>query len=200
MEMMKAGLVVVLFAVGALNGGRLGAEEPPSDFNLREFNARFDRIQKTGMTILGGWAGANFLGNGMPLLLTSADAMDETLRSFLIMNAGWNVVNAALSGIGLFTCCRTPPSARTLGETVKQQHRMEKIYLFNAGLDVGYMAFGLYLTEKAATAANPHMLRGFGYSLILQGAALFVFDVVMPIIHARNRRALDEYLGTLPRS
>ena len=54
---------------------------------------------------------------------------------------------------------------------------MEKILLFNAGLDIGYIGAGFYLAERSKSTVNkPNRLKGFGQSLILQGSFLLVFD------------------------
>lgn len=67
--------------------------------------------------------------------------------------------------------------------------------MFNAGLDVGYVLGGLYLTERAKSAAkNPERLRGFGQSIVLQGGFLFVFDLAMYLIVNHHGRLLEPLL------
>ena len=73
-----------------------------------------------------------------------------------------------------------------------------KTFLFNAGLDVGYMAFGLFLVERGARVSDGAMLQGFGYSLILQGGVLLGFDLAMFFIESRRRRSLDALVPGLP--
>jgi hypothetical protein len=64
---------------------------------------------------------------------------------------------------------------------------MQNIFIFNAGLDVGYMAIGLYLMERSKNASkNQDLLKGYGSSLILQGGFLFAFDLVMYFVHKSN--------------
>lgn len=61
---------------------------------------------------------------------------------------------------------------------------IEKIYLFNAGLDVAYIAGGFYLREKANSNISKYdRYKGYGKSIILQGSGLFLFDGIMYIIH-----------------
>jgi len=174
---------------------RVEGETP--QFNLSEFNARFNKIQRTGMIVLGSWAALNFAGNGAPLLFAPDEAVDGVLRYFMIMNIGWNVINATLAGAGYFGCCREDPGEITLAATVKRQYNAEKTFLLNAGLDVGYIGFGLFLAELSERSGNPELLEGFGYSLVVQGAALFAFDLAVQIIHATHRRKLDSYLAGL---
>jgi len=187
---MKGMLLIMLFAIAV----------PPAkgeipQFNLARYNIDFNRIQRTGMIVLGSWAVTNFAGNGLPYLFMAEEPLSGEVRNFMLMNIGWNLINAALAGAGYFSCCIEKPGEISLAKTVKRQYVAEKTFLFNAGLDFGYMAFGLFLTELAESNANAEMLTGFGYSLITQGAALFVFDVTMQVIHARHRRKLDSYLA-----
>lgn len=188
--MMKIGLLLVLLAANSVN-------TPAQDyqFSLSEYYNDFRQIQKKGMKVLGSWAVLNFAANGIPLLVSPANVSSSQMYNFLLMNVGWNVVNAGLAGFGLF-------GAKALTEVkissvISNQYRTEKIFLFNAGLDVGYVGIGLYLIARSATSARAGQLGGFGYSLLLQGTALFVFDVAMQLIHAFHRKKLDAYLNLL---
>ncbi|MBN1687019.1 MAG: hypothetical protein JW852_10210, partial [Spirochaetales bacterium] len=143
------------------------------------------------------WSVLNFAGNGFPLLFISGEDSSGIIRNFMLMNIGWNVINGALAGSGYFTCCTKEPDGISLAETIKRQYVAEKTFLINTGLDVGYIAFGLFLAELAKSNTRPEMLSGFGYSLIVQGGALFVFDLAMQIIHSVHRRELDSYLAGL---
>jgi len=65
-------------------------------------------------------------------------------------------------------------------QTLREYHSFNKILLLNAGLDVGYVLGGLYLTERAKNLSKgQNMLKGYGQSIMLQGAFLFVFDLVL---------------------
>jgi hypothetical protein len=94
------------------------------------------------------------------------------------MNLGWGSINLGLAASSWWTVSHTDPAAFDLYETAREHHRMQKILLFNAGLDVAYMAGGAWMLERAKTSAqNQDSLRGFGRSLVLQGAFLFAFDL-----------------------
>lgn len=187
---MKTAILFIMLAAAVSH-----AQGETPQFSLSDFNADFNKIQKTGMMVFGSWAALNFAGNGIPLMLGSNEIVDGTIRSFMIMNIGWNVINGALAGTGYFTCCRKDPAEIDLAGTVKRQYTAEKTFLFNSGLDVGYIGFGLFLTELSERSANPELVEGFGYSLILQGAALLVFDVAMQVVHAGHRKKLDSHLS-----
>lgn len=141
--------------------------------DLTDFNRQRSNRTRHSMYVLGTWGIAN--------MATGAIGMTQTTgsqRSFHQMNLGWGVVNLGLAASGLWTATHTDPATFDLYETARQHHRMQKILLFNAGLDVAYMAGGAWMLERAKTGVvNGERLRGFGRSLVLQGAFLFVFDV-----------------------
>lgn len=140
---------------------------------LDRFNANRLHKQKVSMLILGSWAAGNIALGGIAASQTSGEA-----RYFHSMNAGWNLVNLGLATAGYLAATRADPAALGLFESIEEQHRIQKIFLFNAGLDVGYMAGGAYLIERARRGGEQAgRLRGFGKSIILQGAFLFVFDL-----------------------
>ena len=82
------------------------------------------------------------------------------------MNAGWNVVNVALATPALIKPKPVDPK------------RMAKLFWINAGLDVGYMAAGLWMSQRGQATGNPQ-LTGWGQSVLLQGGFLFAFDSAM---------------------
>lgn len=141
---------------------------PLTDFNQQ----RLDRTRYS-MYVLGAWGIANIAGGAVDMSQTTGSQ-----RSFHQMNLGWGVINLGLAASSLWTATHTDPAAFDLYETARQHHRMQKILLFNAGLDVAYMAGGAWMLERAKTGVqNQDRLRGFGRSIILQGAFLFAFDV-----------------------
>jgi hypothetical protein len=72
------------------------------------------------------------------------------------------------------------PASFDLAASISEQAKMEKLLLFNAGLDIGYMAAGLWMMERSKNIQkNPELWEGFGKSVILQGAFLFVFDLAL---------------------
>ncbi len=74
---------------------------------------------------------------------------------------------------------------------MKKQGAVEKIFLVNAGLDVAYIAGGLYLKEKSVNSAgNASRLKGYGESIMLQGSVLLFFDAIMYGIHNKNGKNL----------
>lgn len=160
---------------------------------LLDYNQTRLEKQKTGMLILGGWAvgniaiGGAMMGNG-----TGED------RYFHQMNAAWNAVNLGIAALGYLGAAKADPAAFDLYHSMNEQHKLQKILLFNAGLDVGYMLGGVYLIERSKNAENkPERLKGFGRSIILQGGFLFAFDIVNHILHARGNSTIQPLLEGL---
>lgn len=146
------------------------------------FNTERLGLNKSGMLVLGSWAVAN-------IALSPILASRETgwRKSFHQMNGYWNGINLVIAGFGYFNAIGGNPIGMSLAETFQEQHSIEKILLFNAGLDIGYVVGGLYLNERAKTATkHQDRLRGFGRSIMLQGGFLFVFDVILFAVHQNH--------------
>ena len=163
-----------------------------------EYNAQRTLLDQRGMRVLGAWAVGNVGISGV-----RAFATDGPEKYFHHMNVGWGVVNLALAGSALFSARRaTPPTDRA--GAVKAQLRTENLYLLNTGLDVAYVATGLYLKERArsrATQRQQDRLTGYGRSLLLQGGFLFAFDGLMfAAHHAHGKRSLYSLLSHLQAS
>jgi len=163
-----------------------------SDF-LEDFNTQRLQKQQTGMLVLGTWAALNIAGG-----LVLSGQKDGVAKNFHLMNAGWNVINLGIAGLGYYSAMHSDPAFFDLPSTLHEQHKFQKILLFNAGLDVGYMLGGAYLIERSKNVLkNTDRLKGFGQSIILQGAFLFVFDLVNYAIHAAQNPALQKFIGAL---
>ncbi len=171
--------------------------QPDADFSqthqtdLESFNAMRLQINRAGMMTLGAWAVGNFVVGGIGWSRSSGSTM-----YFHQGNVMWNTVNAALAGFGLYGAMSAIPSSFGWHETITEQYAMEKLLLFNAGLDVGYMAAGLYMMERSKNISrHADRFKGYGQALILQGGFLFVFDMVLFAIHNRHGKMLE---GILP--
>lgn len=161
--------------------------------SLESFNTNRLDLNKKGMIVLGTWALANLASS--PILASRAEG---SRKYFHQMNGFWNTVNLTLAGVGYYTAATTDVSGLMLSETLQAQHSMEKILLFNAGLDLAYMAGGLYLQQRAKTTAkNKERLKGFGQSLVLQGAFLFVFDVGFYLVQNNHSKQLLKFVDEL---
>ncbi|MEL6943484.1 MAG: hypothetical protein AAFO82_12510, partial [Bacteroidota bacterium] len=141
---------------------------------LLDFNQNRLKKQKTAMTILGTWAVGNIaLGSVL------ASRQEGETKYFNQMNAGWNAVNLVIAGFGYFGAMKMDAATLDMYGSIQEHYKIQKVLLFNAGLDIGYMLGGAYLIERSKNRVdNAERLSGFGKSIALQGAFLFVFDLI----------------------
>ena len=159
--------------------------------SLDSIAKRRNQLNKTNMTILAGWAGVNILQSS----ISSANATG-TDKAFFKMNTYWNTVNLALAGFGLYSVKKAMTKKLSLAQNVHAQNQLEKILLFNTGLDVGYVFGGLYLNERGQRLTN-QQTEGYGKSLVLQGSFLLVFDIVQYYFHHANGKHLNKWLDIM---
>lgn len=158
---------------------------------LTDFNAQRQRLERGAVVGLGTWTLGNLAVSGLSIANT-----EGATQEFHRMNVYWNLVNLAFVGAGAAQWARQEdPAGTTVRETFAKQRRFEKILLFNAGLDAGYVMTGFYLRERAGNVTeNADRWRGYGRSLILQGGFLLAFDAVMYLLFQRHGRALGGLL------
>jgi len=136
--------------------------------------------RQTGMMVLGGWAVAN-IASGL-VMRSNTTGVDSR---FWEMNAIWNGVNLAIAGFGYFSAAKLGTDGSAF-ELYQEQMGMDKTLLFNAGLDLGYIAAGAWMMERSKNITkDPDLWKGYGKSIMLQGAFLFAFDVAMVLIHKK---------------
>jgi len=148
---------------------------------LDVFNKERVNINKHGMYALGGWAVGNFAVSGVGWARGHGSN-----KYFHMGNVVFNTVNLAIAVPGIVRAYKTGTAGQNWAKTLKGQSASEKIYLFNAGLDVGYMMGGLAMREFGKNAAGKKrgdVLGGLGNSLMLQGTFLLLFDTGMFIAH-----------------
>ncbi len=141
------------------------------------------------MRVLGAWAVANMVAS--PILRNSASGSD---KYFYDMNLYWNAVNLLIAGAGYIGSVKDDPSAYDPTKSIKAQHQIEKILLFNTALDIGYVATGFFLNERGKRKSD-FTLEGYGNSLKLQGAFLAIFDVLFYFAHHKNATKFYELLN-----
>lgn len=167
---------------------------PVHPTTLVTFATERTRLDQRGLTVLGSWAVGNLLVSGIATGQTEGSA-----HYFHQMNIGWGAVNLVLAGTGYLAARRaTNQPAPDRAGNVRAQLRTENLYLFNAGLDVAYLATGLYLLEKSrnpTAAGSPDRWRGYGQSLLLQGGFLLLFDGFQYATHHRHGRELYPLLS-----
>ena len=152
---------------------------------------RRNMLNKTNMTILLAWSGANIVQGSI-----SAGNLQGSPHYFHQMNAYFNVVNLAISGWGLFELRKQMNKKVSLYQNLRQQQKIESLLLLNSGLDLTYITTGLYLRERGNNKLNDQT-KGYGGSLMLQGSFLLVFDLIQYFQHRQNGQLLNKYLGNL---
>jgi hypothetical protein len=144
------------------------------------------------MMILGGWALGNMAVSGILLANTEGGVS----KGFHQMNIGWNAVNLTIAGFGYMAAMKSDPAAFDLFGTVDEHYKLQRLFIFNAGLDVGYIAAGAYVMERSKSSTkNPEQMKGFGQAIILNGAFLFVFDLANYFIQSGHNGTIKLLLN-----
>lgn len=156
--------------------------------SYEDFFTRSLNINQSGMYFLGGWALANMATGTYGWI-----RYDGEKKYFHQMNAAWNVVNAGIAFYALFDIAGTDISVLSTDEMMRKHIRSENLFLINAGLDLLYIAGGAWLIHAAGKNEKRHdMFKGYGQSVILQGAFLFLFDLVKFGIQYNHRMNFTE--------
>ena len=133
------------------------------------------KTEKKAMTILGSWSVLN--------ITTSLAFREKTTgidKQFHTMNGLWNLVNGGLALSGYLNSKKERLSSDAI-ESMNKFQKLERTLIFNSGLDIAYIATGLYLRERGKNELNltrSEQFQGFGKSLMLQGGFLLVFDAL----------------------
>ena len=139
---------------------------------LEVFNSTRLEYNRQGMWILGSWALLNLLVGTIRGFQTRGQ-----VQAFHQMNAYWNLVNLGIAGFGYWQASQVSLRVN-FWEVMVAQQQIEKVLLFNAALDLGYMAVGFFLIEKGLRLEKERWI-GFGKSILLQGAFLLLFDGIL---------------------
>jgi hypothetical protein len=167
-------------------------QQTHAQFDSNLFNKERSSINKKGMIVLGAWSAANIVSGGI-----GAASSNGTAKYFHQMNLAWGVINGSLAGLGIWGGAKNGHTL-SLGATIQAQHKVEKLFLINVGLDLAYIGTGIWLNEKSKTATKkPERLQGFGNSLIMQGGFLLLFDGIMYAIHSRHGSFLNKKLDNI---
>ena len=155
--------------------------------SLKSFNYSRNRITTTGMEVLGSWSIVN-MGVGAAGWAASASGPN---KYFYQMTFLWNTANLGAAVLG-FTGAQKNKSL-IASETLKEQKKVEKIFLINGGLDVVYIGTGVYLKHRGDANKSAQLI-GYGSSVIIQGAFLLLFDGTMYRAQKSNGSKLMHFL------
>lgn len=160
--------------------------------SLRYFNQQRYHITTTGMQVLGSWGVANTVVGGIGWASSSGQT-----KYFHQMNTFWGIANIGAAVLGYTGAQKGKDKNYTAAETQKEQIKIQKIFLINAGLDVAYIGTGIYLNHRGNTHTDDK-LQGYGKAVILQGAFLLLFDATMYGTHHSNGNKLRNFLQRNP--
>jgi len=153
---------------------------------LDQFNIERQKISKKGLKILSAYSISNIIYGS----IASSKATGSN-KYFHKMNVLWNGVTLGI--VVISTIFSKKEKVVSYGGSLKKQSEIEKLFLINAGLDLAYIAGGAYLKERSKTSTNnPLRLRGYGQSVIFQGAVLLLFDGIMYSLHNTHGKILNE--------
>lgn len=164
------------------------------NFNDSIANNR-NRITEKAMVILGSWAAINIASG----FIIAGQTQGET-KYVWQMNAYWNLVNGALAVMGYIGVRKAMARKFGFAENLAAQQSIEKLYAFNFGLDLAYIAGGFYLREKGANTTNiksRDQLKGYGTSILIQGGFLLLMDGIVLSLHHKNSVRLNNKIKSL---
>lgn len=153
--------------------------------DLTRFEKERIRYSKNAMIGLAGWSVANIVGSGI-----ATNTRNKEMRAFHQMNVMWGGINLAIAGLGYWGAGREKIDNPTMESVKKNQRKIEKTYLINAGLDVIYVGSGLLMNKTSDNQKNPEKFKGYGNSIMMQGGFLLLYDAIMYAIHKKHGKQL----------
>ena len=153
---------------------------------FNQYNRELNTHSRNGMIALGSWGVGNIIV-GTAGALTAEKG--STMFSFHLMNASWNVVNLGIALPAYFGARKRLKKEYDIPGTFKLQRKQVTLYAVNMAADVLYVGSGVFMQEFGNRYSNPNVrdsFKGMGYSLIMQGGFLLVFDTVMLIAHSQH--------------
>ncbi len=180
--------------------------------SLKYYNNLRVNTTSSGMKVLGSWGIVN-LGtgaiwgwnsnrtttyidlNGAPII-TSKSISSEG-QYFFQMNTIWGAADFGIALLGYASVQRDRKKNLTAAETLKQQKKIEKIFLINGALDIAYLGTGAYLKLAGDSRKSP-IMKGYGESILMQGGFLLIFDGIMYHAEKGNGTRLRNFLEKHP--
>ncbi|MFI5124302.1 MAG: DUF6992 family protein [Chitinophagales bacterium] len=154
-----------------------------------------NRITQNAMVALGAWATANIASG----FIISSQTRGEA-KYVWRMNAYWNFINLGLAGMGYLNARKSMKKKFGLADNLTAQQSIEKLYVFNLGLDLVYITGGFYLRERGNSQTkidSRDQFKGYGTSIAIQGGFLLLMDGVMIMLHHKNTIRLNSRIRRL---
>ncbi len=176
---------IILSAIIVLLAGNLQtahSEKPNGQSDLHVLYEERMQERRSSEWALFGWGSANVVG-GSAMTLTGSGYSD-----FGLMSLAWGAINMAIVTPSLFFSGRPDFDEVSFNEHVREELRYQRIVAINAGLNVSYMLSGAGMLHFGDTS----QIRQFGSSIIVQGAFLFIYDLVLLRQSSRYLNRLTE--------
>ncbi len=152
---------------------------------LDKFNRERENINRKELKVLGIYAAGSMIYSGAALSGSSGSN-----KYFHKMNVIWNGINLGLAGLSLLAPREKPQSYMN---SMRKQAGAEKLFAFNAGLDLAYILGGAYTRERSFSSTdNADKMKGYGESIMLQGGVLLILDAVMFAVHNKHGKILNK--------
>jgi len=154
-----------------------------------------NRITQKAMLVLGAWATANIASGFIIASQTQGEA-----KYAWQMNAYWNFINLGLAGMGYLNARKALLKKYSLSDNLGAQEAIEKLYIFNLGLDLVYITGGFYLRERGNSQTKQDsrdQFKGYGTSIAAQGGFLLLMDAAMIMLHHKNTLLLNNKIHHL---
>lgn len=162
----------------------------PASTRVEALSGDLNDARRDHLWRVAAWGGVNVAG-GLALVLASARNEQGARWAFGAMSAGWGAVNVGIAAVGLATA--PTEAAMSYGTALSAERNFHDILLLNLGLNVAYAGVGgTMLAAGYRDVSNAAEWRGFGTSLILQGAGLLVLDGAAFLA---SRARLGELIG-----
>lgn len=154
---------------------------------MQAFDNRMKQLKKGHARVLLAWAGMNIITGGIFTFI-----VEETLFYFHAMNTCWGIVNTGVAAFIFYHHNHVFKQPQTLLQQMDHQRHAEKMILFNIGLDITFIAVGLALYQhaQASSVIYPALWKGFGASVMMQGAFLCIQDMIFYRLHIKNRQQI----------
>lgn len=155
-----------------------GTNDPDSRI-WQMYEERMDERQSLEW-ILFGWGGLN--------VAAGAAMLPGNYRDFGGMNLAWGVINMAIVTPSLFFRESVTPEESPFYHTVREELRFQRIVAINAGLNVSYILSGIGMLHYGESSR----IRQFGSSVMIQGAFLLLYDLVLLQYSSRYLNRISE--------
>ena len=145
-------------------------------------------LNKKGIYVLGTWSSLN-LATG---IYGNVTTQEERVKSFHQMNWMWNSVNFVLASSSILSL-KKYDEISSMAQLQERSKKMQRIFLINTGLDIVYISAGTMMAAYSNRFDKPDQWKGYGQSVALQGAFLFLFDGSMVLLNRKaEKRSLSQ--------